>query len=273
MSDMTMAGEFISDDQYERFTIKWGFWAVLKLCADPTVKSVLDIGSGAGEHARLMRFFGKEVFTNDWKTDCDYPGSILDHDFGRQFDAVLCSHVLEHQRNVGAFLDKVISLVKEDGVISIAVPAHTQHTFITGHLTAWSLRLLAYNLMQAGLDCSKAQGLFDNECTFIVRKKMIDYSRHIEKSWGEYNKQSGSAHSEETTIPWHDDTEIIAGYLPFTSGAAETAETHRMQWDDDFTLPVPVMHKDILIRTNKQEAPVTLRYDDIKAKAEHAQNS
>ena len=132
--------DFVSDENNERFLINWGLWATLKICEAKDVKTVLDIGSGAGEHARLMRHFGKEVFTNDWKTDSDYPGDIQSIDFkGKQFDAVLCSHVIEHQRNVGEFLDKLVSLVRDDGLIAIAAPCHTQFGFVIGHLSVWSM--------------------------------------------------------------------------------------------------------------------------------------
>lgn len=259
MTDMTQPENFLSDERYERFAIKWGLWAALSVCAADDVKTVLDIGSGRGEHARLMRHFGKEVFTNDWKTTSDYPGDIMNIDFDRQFDAVLCSHVLEHQRNVGAFLDKLVSLVRDDGVIALAVPAHSQHAFVAGHLSVWSLRLLAYNLMQAGVDCSRAHGLFDNECSFIVRKKMIDRGMFAEKSWAEHNARSGAAQNDTTTLPWHDDLEIIRNYLPFKDGSPESPETNAMNWPA-FLFPEPVNTKDIQILTGKQPEPVTMQY-------------
>lgn len=271
MTDMTLDTEFVSDDQFERFHIKWGLWAVLKICADPNVKTVLDIGTGAGEHARLMRHFGKEVYTNDWKTSSDFPGDVMDIDFkDQQFDAILCSHVLEHQRNVGLFLDKIISLVQDDGMLALAVPNHSQHAFITGHVTAWSLRLVAYNLMQAGVNCHEAQGLMDNECTFIARKNMIDMDkvRGRERSWAEHNKISGEAEDDTTTIPWHDDMDIFPEFLPFTNGNVDTPETKKMNWNGEINLPMPMNEKDIQILTGKQKEPVTIFYEALKKRVE-----
>ena len=43
----------------------WGVHALLKLLADYQFDSVLDIGSGKGEHKRFLETFGKRVFSVD----------------------------------------------------------------------------------------------------------------------------------------------------------------------------------------------------------------
>lgn len=260
---------FESDESTDRFVLNWGLWATLKICDTGDVKTVLDIGSGHGEHARLMRHFGKEVFTNDWKTDSDFPGDILDIDFkGRQFDAVLCSHVIEHQRNVGLFLDKLISLVKDGGLISIACPRHDANRLVIGHVSVWSMHLLCYHLMQAGVDCSQAQCLEDNETTVVVRKNMIDMAAIQEARWNEANAVSGHAHSEDTTLPWHDDKRYIERYMPYTHAErTNTASERSLNWNGSFAFPLPQSTKDIAIKTRKSAAPVTLQYEAIKARA------
>lgn len=268
MTETTPApAAFVSDETTERFLLNWGLWATLKICAAPDVKTVLDIGSGAGEHARLMRHFGKEVFTNDWKTGCDYPGAITDIDFeGKQFDAVLCSHVIEHQRNVGQFLDKLVSLVKDGGLIAIAAPSHTQFGFVVGHLSVWSMPLLAYNLVQSGVDCGQAQGLQDNESTLVVRKKMIDFSQIKEASWNETNLVSGQGLDGDTTVPWHDDLRYIRLYMPHDQNGYLTTKSVSINWGDSFLFPLPESQKDIGIMTRKQAQPITLQYEAIKAR-------
>ena len=188
----------------------------------------------------------------------------------QKFDAILCSHVLEHQINVGLFLDKLLSLLNDDGLLSIAVPAHSPHAFVTGHVTAWSLRLLAYNLLHAGVNCRKGEGLMDNECTFVVRKNMLDLDalRAREKSWAKHNQQSGQAEDDETTVPWHDDVEIIQDYLPFNDGRVDSPQTKKMNWNSDIRLPMPMNEKDIQILTGKQPEPVTIYYSALKKRVE-----
>lgn len=268
MTDNAPAADFVSDEKSERFLINWGLWATLKICEAKDVKTVLDIGSGAGEHARLMRHFGKKVFTNDWKTDSDFPGDITAIDFkGRQFDAVLCSHVIEHQGNVGVFLDKLVSLVRDGGIIAIAAPCHTQFGFVLGHLSVWSMSLLSYNLVQAGVDCAAAQCIQDNESTIVVRKKMIDFSQIQEVSWNETNKVSGQGLNEETTVPWHDDLQYLKLYMPHDKNGYLTPESKSVGWDSNFSFPLPSTEKDIGILTRKQPQPITLQYEAIKARA------
>lgn len=261
----TLKADFQSDETTERFIMMWGLWATLKLCADPSVKTVLDIGCGAGEHTRLLRHFGKEVFTNDWKTDCDYPGDILDIEFDRQYDAVLCSHVIEHQRNVGLFLEKMFTLVKDGGVFSLAVPIHQQRGLVLGHLSVWSSHLLAYNLVQAGQDCSSAQCLEDNECTIYTPKMLFDRASVKEIRWME---RFGKAYSAATTAPWHDTIEILATFMPAGTMTPDWKEKRAYNWDSNILLPVPPHStKNIEILTRKQDEPICLRYDAIVAKA------
>ena len=105
----------------------------------------------------------------------NFTGLFLDVDFkGRKYDFTLASHTLEHQRNIGLFIDKMISLTSDDGLICIIVP--TRKPFITGgHFTIWNPGLLLYNLVAAGLDCSKAYVMQRDYDIFVtVRKKMFD---------------------------------------------------------------------------------------------------
>ena len=106
------------------FHIDWALPGLLRLLSGYRFQSVLDVGSGAGEHARLMRHFGKRVYSVDSHHAADYRGDFMQVEFDRRFDAIWCSHVLEHQRNVGAFLERLHALLVEGGVLAITVPVH-----------------------------------------------------------------------------------------------------------------------------------------------------
>jgi 2-polyprenyl-3-methyl-5-hydroxy-6-metoxy-1,4-benzoquinol methylase len=74
-------------------------------------------------------------------------------DLGK-FDVVWASHVLEHQRNPGAFLDHCLELLQPGGWLFLVVPP-LKTQVVSGHLTVWFPGLLLYNLVMAGLDCSR----------------------------------------------------------------------------------------------------------------------
>ena len=89
----------------------------------------------------------------------------------KEFDYVICSHVLEHQLNVNSFLKKLYSLIENDGFLAITVPP-ARSTIVGGHLTNWNAGLLLYNLVLAGFDCSNAKILaYGYNISIIVQKK------------------------------------------------------------------------------------------------------
>jgi len=130
-------------------------------------QTVLDVGSGAGQHAEMLRRHGKTVTEVDYGTSHyfkdgqqDADAEILIGDFvtlsiEKLYDCVLASHVLEHQPNVGAFLKKLHAVTREGGVVGISVPP-LKHQIVGGHLTLWNGGLLLYNMVLAGFDCRAA---------------------------------------------------------------------------------------------------------------------
>src|SRR5690242_5380717 len=83
-------------------------------------RTVLDLGSGSGEYARALEAAGRAVTTVNLYPPADHVGDYMDKTFF-PFDAIWCCHVLEHQRNVGAFLEKCYRDLRPSGVLAITV--------------------------------------------------------------------------------------------------------------------------------------------------------
>ena len=196
------------------YIVNWGLHALLKFLADYEFQTVLDIGSGEGHHKRFMEHYDKQVYSVDMATEADFVGDFLDIDFDEQFDAIWCSHVLEHQRNVGDFLDKVYSLLKPGGVLAVIVPTHDREVLISGHLTSWSIPLLCYNLVMAGFDCSEAAVLQTYELSLVVKKSDAAHSERNKNSIYGMEIAEYQGKKREDISPF----EHISSYFPFAVG-------------------------------------------------------
>ena len=76
-------------------------------------QTVLDIGCGQGLHSNIFREHLKTVIGIDASTHWGVPdilAEFMSYEFSEPFDLVWCSHVLEHQVNVQAFLRKIYTL-------------------------------------------------------------------------------------------------------------------------------------------------------------------
>lgn len=162
-----------------------GQHALYKLVQDFEFSTVLDVGSGAGEHALILRDSGKVVTALDFGTSVyaassksNYQsinrvtGNFLTYCPPEQFDCVWASHVLEHQPDPGLFIKKCIDVTTNNGVICIVVPP-LKSEIVGGHLTLWNAGLLLYQLVFNGLDCSEASILSEGyNVAVIVRKRL-----------------------------------------------------------------------------------------------------
>lgn len=203
------------------FNLQWGALAALRLVCRLGVdgKRILDIGSGDGEHARFFRYFGADVTTIDKHKPADINGDFFSYNGKRCFDIVWASHVLEHQRNPGLFLDKTWDIVDEYGLVVITVPAHPAESIIDGHVSYWTLNLLMYHMALAGFNCSHASG-------FCVRGAEISIFAE-----------------PENRMPEAESIEDVSCYLPFKKPGGKWPANSFMNWQDglSYTLPKPAI--------------------------------
>ncbi len=143
----------------------------LEQCIKLPIKSVADVGSGGGEHANAFKNAGMEVTCIDYGTSIYAEKAKLENginiiytDFLKwqandKYDLVWASHILEHQRNVGIFIEKLVDICHPNGYICITVPFPHRDIW-GGHLTLWQPGLLAYNIVMCGIDLSTAKMLY-----------------------------------------------------------------------------------------------------------------
>ena len=163
--------------------LTFGGQALQKLLRDYAFRSVLDVGSGAGQHSRILANCGKSVTAVDLGTSvyaqehdprvtfvaADY----VTHSFDRPFDAIWACHVLEHQPNPNAFLRKVLADTAVGGPVAITVPP-PKPEIVGGHVTLWNAGLLLYHLVLAGNDCRDAAILkYRYNISLIVPRRPI----------------------------------------------------------------------------------------------------
>ena len=131
---------------------------------------VLDLGAGRCEASRLFARAGCRVHALGTHFDrylhaparaeledlgvSLHEGNFEEFEDSGGFDALWASHILEHQRNAGWFLDRCVSLLRPGGWLFVTVPP-SKTQVVSGHVSVWFPGLLLYNLVVTGLDCSK----------------------------------------------------------------------------------------------------------------------
>ena len=167
----------LTKNDFKEYFITWGGFALIEFLVSERnnigtkFKTCLDIGSGEGVHTAILRHAGLEVFQVDkYSTTAEYKVDFIEHEFDRKFDVIFCSHVIEHQRNVGLFLDKIFDLLSDDGVLIISAPNHSVETLVEGHLNSFLFPLFLQHMIHAGFDCKNGKYLSLIENSFIVSK-------------------------------------------------------------------------------------------------------
>jgi len=158
--------------------------AMEKMLENYSFNTVLDVGCGSGYHSKKFTQRGKKVTSLDYgispsfllnESDDVIISDFMKYDFkSRLFDAVWCSHVLEHQPNPNLFLRKIHSILREDGVLALTVPP-LKHDIVGGHVSLFNGGILLYHLVLAGFDCSKAiVKKYGYNISIILNKKTVN---------------------------------------------------------------------------------------------------
>jgi SAM-dependent methyltransferase len=160
--------------------------ALYKFINDYSFTNLLEIGPGPGIQNRILK-----EHTSSSITTIDISNKLFDADilsdytlykFEDQFDAIWCSHVLEHIIEPQTFLKKLYADLKEGGLLAITVPP-LKHDIVQGHVTLWNAGLLLIHLIRAGFDCTDARvGTYGYNVSVIIRKKSIIDPEKSERS-------------------------------------------------------------------------------------------
>ena len=144
---------------------------------------VLDIGGALGKHCDIMRKYGFIVDSIDkYEKGAEFVGDFNHHIFKKKYDMIHCSHVIEHQRNQGLFLDKIYDLLRDDGDLVISGPKHPAERFVEGHIASTILPVFLQILIYAGFDCrnGKIMSIAGIENSFIVKKEKLSIDERSE---------------------------------------------------------------------------------------------
>lgn len=166
-----------------RYPVEFGSRALEAVIDHCDFNTVLDVGSGAGDHSRVFEQAGKDVTSIDFGVSVYYhrashrreviKADYYNYEFERPFDLIWASHVLEHQPNPSLFLNKVRRDLKEGGWLALTVPP-LKHEIVGGHVTLWNAGLLLYQLIFAGFNCRHAAiRKYGYNISLVVQKQTI----------------------------------------------------------------------------------------------------
>lgn len=154
---------------------------VLQIANNTGRRSLLDVGTGNCEHAKVFCEHGLKVKGVDIKRPSfkheNYKfhlGFFDEYEDTKKYDFVWASHVLEHMLDPHFFLTKAKTLLKDEGFLVVTVPP-LKHQIVGGHVNLFNAGILLYRLILAGFDCSSAKVCkYGYNISVIVRNSEIE---------------------------------------------------------------------------------------------------
>ena len=191
--------------QHKEYTFDWGGFALIEFLGScqsligDKYKRALDVGSGLGVQTEIMRHAGLEVFQVDkYSENADFQVDFINHEFNQKFDIIYCSHVIEHQRNVGTFLDKIFDILQDDGLLLISAPKHPAERLVEGHLNCFYTTYFIQHLIHAGFDCRNGKFL---SCGGIENAAIVPKANNFCISERKEDVQWTAKHQERSFLP------------------------------------------------------------------------
>ena len=225
-------GDFPAGTGMDDTDARLGHEALDALLREPGIESVLDVGCGAGDHAREMATAGKRVVAIDllpregfnnqhnggsvFFLEADYmkpEGAFANTTFAERFDAVWSCHVLEHVDNPQAMLRRMFNDLKDGGLLALTVPP-AQHAAVGGHFTLWNAGLLLYHLVRASFDCREARvKQYGYNLSVLLRKR-----------------PHGEAITAEANYPMSRLKHLLPESLPWDAAGAFNGDIRELNW-------------------------------------------
>ena len=186
------------------YNLDWGIFSLIEFIGSNSEKigdkfrTCIDIGSGEGVQTEILRHAGLKVFQVDkYSSSAEYKVDFLEYTFDQKFDVVFCSHVIEHQRNVGHFLDKIYDILSEDGVLIISAPKHDAESMIEGHLNCFITPYFIQHLLHAGFNLKDGKYL---SCGGIENAAIISKDPNFDLDERKYDGYNWTERQQATSF-------------------------------------------------------------------------
>ena len=171
----------ISKNQLPSFKI--ALRRILKQALTYDFKTVIDIGAGDGFAAKAFCERGKNVTVTDLHPELleNLPNDVkvyknldvcdMSSIPSESYDAVWCSHVIEHVMDTGRALSEIRRILKPNGIAFLTVPPF-EHRVLGGHVCpGWNIGILMYVLIVSGFDVINASFInYQSNVSGFVRK-------------------------------------------------------------------------------------------------------
>lgn len=127
-------------------------------------QTVLDLGAGAGVHSKWFLDNGRTPVAADrygeafeFRDEIEFIQKDLeDMDSSRKFDAIFCSHVVEHFPDPAHSIGRMREMINPGGYIFVVVPPYIPVVVNHHWHTGWNCTQLAMLLAACGFDCSQS---------------------------------------------------------------------------------------------------------------------